>query len=368
MEFTRNQAVAMNVGWKLSVSPTAVRFRIATGLCGFFLLFFAVGAGLLIVPFVPGNSSSWVSAVIGALFVIGGAVAFFGVRKQKFPEFDLVRENFYPEGRARSVRELSGGEENLIPFREMRGFRMTSHIVGSGRNSHRVFELELLCSGDRSFLLLHHSDLAAFCRDALALSRALHLPLPAPEWDWRAGLDSRRRGAITLIVIGVFFFGISSVFNYFIWIQGALAMRRAGDWVKVPATVRSSAVKRSGSGKKASYRFEVDYQYRFGERTFSGSACDFWSNVNGGRGEAEALQRQYPAGSSCFCWVNPAAPNEAVLSKSWPSRITLMALFIGLFHLVGAGIVVAGVRQLVRKIPDLSGGASVLSREEERLS
>lgn len=337
-----------NVGnWTVAVSPAAVRFRFAAGTYLFCLLFLVVGVGMLAAGILL---KTVLLAIMGAVFAVAGALLLRSACRRKFPEFDLVQELFYPQGRALSLRELDV-EADAVPFREMQGFRLNAHMEGSGKNSHRVFILELLCSGNRSYRLLRRSDFGAFWCEAVALSRALGLPLPAPDEAFRKMAKGARRGQLFLALFGMCFFAVSLVFAYFCWVQGLLAMLRSDGWVKVPATVRRSEVKRSGSGKNTSYRALIDYQYHYRGRNFSGSACDFWDNVSSGRGSAEALCRKYPAGSSCECWVDPAEPDHAVLSRAWPDRITLAALLLGVFHLVGLGLAATGLRQLCRRVP-----------------
>ena len=359
MELDPKNTFDYAAGQRLAVSPAAIRFRVTAGTYLFCLFFLAVGIGMLAAAFFV---KSVILAVMGAAFVAGGAFMLRGVCRRKFPEFDLVQELFYPEGRARSVRELAA-EEDTVPFREMQSFRLDSYMEGNGKNRHRVFVLDLLCSGDRSYRLLRRSDFGAFWCDAVALSRAVGVPLPAPDEEFRSMAKGARRGQIFLVLFGLFFFAVSLVFAYFGWVQGLLAMLRSDDWEKVPATVLRSEVKRSGSGKNTSYRPLIDYRYCYRDRSFSGSACDFWDDVSAGRGSAESLCRKYPVGSACECWVDPAAPDHAVLSREWPGRITLVALFISIFHLVGLGMTVTGLRQLCRKIPDFSAVEQGAERE-----
>ena len=348
--------------WTISVSPSAVRFRLSTTIYVFCILVLVIGVLMLSTPFFLKELRG--VAIIGAIHIAVGVFMLADARRKKFPEFDLVQDYFYPEGRARSIRELSGEEECRIPFREMQGFRLDSYMEGSGRSRHRVFELELLCSGDRSYPLLRGNDFGAFWCDAVALSRAIGVPLPAPDEEFRkVATKNVRAGQIFLAVCGTLLFAGSLVFAYFGWVQGLRAKLRSDDWVKVPATVLRSEVKRSGSGKNTSYRALIEYQYCYRGQNFSGSACDFWDDVTTGRGSSESLCRKYPAGSTCECWVDPADPVHAVLSREWPGRITFVAIAVSIFHLGGLGMVVTGFRQLCRRLPDFPDAGQGAEKE-----
>ena len=100
-----------NIGNCIAVSPVAVRFRLTAGTYLFCLFFLAVGVGMLVAAVFVKNV---IPAIMGAAFVAGGAFMLRGACRRKFPEFDLVQELFYPQGRALSVRDLDAEQEDYV--------------------------------------------------------------------------------------------------------------------------------------------------------------------------------------------------------------------------------------------------------------
>ena len=123
-------------GWTLAVSSSTIRVRPSAAFYAFCLTFVAAGAGLITAALLFMKEDVMLPLIFGAVFLLAGAVTLHVVRKKKVPEFDLMQECFYPGGRAVSIRELSDGETEKIPFREMQGLRVDSYIRGSGKNSH----------------------------------------------------------------------------------------------------------------------------------------------------------------------------------------------------------------------------------------
>ena len=114
---------------------------------------------------------------------------------------------------------------------------------------------------------------------------------------------------------------------------------QARSWVAVPCEVTSSQVEMQSGEDGATYRPKIVYRYEYGGRAFESGRYDFLGAYSSGRAGKEAVVDRYPEGLRTNCWVNPQAPEEAVLHRGMPG-VMVFGLIPLVFVLIGAGGVV----------------------------
>ena len=133
-----------------------------------------------------------------------------------------------------------------------------------------------------------------------------------------------------------------------------LEARAMESWVEVPATIEEvelvSHNTGGGGGRRSSRRstmWKVDarYTYQFDGQSFKGERVGLHTGSSGDREYHAAvhdeLKRHFDEGRRFRCFVNPAAPEDAVLYRELrPKLLALFAIHAVLFS--GVGIVLIG--------------------------
>ncbi len=121
-------------------------------------------------------------------------------------------------------------------------------------------------------------------------------------------------------------------------------MFQAGSWEPTPCRIISSQVGRHpGSKGGQTYSVDITYNYAFIEQSYTSSQYDFAVGSDSGYAGKQAIVQQYRPGTTATCYVNPKAPEEAVLSRRFRAQM-LFGLFPLIFMLVGGGGIVWAVR------------------------
>ncbi len=152
------------------------------------------------------------------------------------------------------------------------------------------------------------------------------------------------------------FFGlfllVGSALLFFLTIWPAMHVLAAKGWEKTPCIIDSSQLARS-SGKGTTYSIDIVYHYYRDGHLYSSNRYSFAVGKTSGRSSKEAVVRRYPAGTETFCYVNPGAPQEAVMDRGLQTEFAFG--FLGLLFMLPAvlGIVFRGQMMGNRKVlPD----------------
>ena len=128
------------------------------------------------------------------------------------------------------------------------------------------------------------------------------------------------------------------------WVWPICRTVAAGRWPALPCVVESARVHRhrdSGEVPITTYRTDVLYRYVVGTRTYHSNQYSLTESASPAAGGRRAVAAAYPVGRPAVCYVDPADPTIAVLTR----RVSPTVSF-GLFPLavtaVGAFMVVAG--------------------------
>lgn len=164
------------------------------------------------------------------------------------------------------------------------------------------------------------------------------------------GWKSNSKGStFGLRVFGLMFMLIGGAATWFIAVKPMLAARAAMAWTAVPCRIDSATVE-SHRGNKGGYTYSIKVRYRFqlDGRKYVSERYDFSTGTSSGRDWREQAVAQLRADPSPVCFVNPADPNDSVLTRElgnerWFGLIPLV------FVLVGAGVFLGASKMAGKK-------------------
>lgn len=150
-------------------------------------------------------------------------------------------------------------------------------------------------------------------------------------------------------MMGFFLIAAGLFFAWRMWLSYEKA-QITRSWVQVPCRIVSSGVvtARPTPNSPPVYRAEVRYEYEFERRKHASARIrPVESAATPHLENAVQKQQSYPPGSQQMCFVNPAAPDEAVLEHA--TRAALYSIWFPLLFVAGGvGMVRGALRQRPR--------------------
>jgi hypothetical protein len=141
-------------------------------------------------------------------------------------------------------------------------------------------------------------------------------------------------------VIMLFFVVIGSVFFVAFGVWPAIQWLRSQSWVSASCRIQSVDIAIKNAGDEGiSYAPKITYIYRWKQRDYQGNQLDFDSRSYSKKEWLEAKLSPYVPGTETQCFVNPARPEEASLTRDFPtvslvfSTVGLLFFSIGLMAL-----------------------------------
>ena len=171
---------------------------------------------------------------------------------------------------------------------------------------------------------------------------------------------SRRRSSApegcVFFVVSIIFLVVGSGVFYFLSALPLLNWYQAQQWESVPCTIISSSVGVHSDSDGSTYSVDIEYTYTWANNSYQSDRYNFFSGSSSGRGGKEAIVAQFPAGSEQTCFVNPDAPDMAVLNRDFS-----FTYIIGGFGLIFVIVALAMLRYSVRgkKNTSLSANARI---------
>ena len=148
-----------------------------------------------------------------------------------------------------------------------------------------------------------------------------------------------RPGCIVASILGAL---LSGLMLYLIVVRPASRVMAARSWTATPCTIVSAVVVReSRSAGDTRHRPIITYRYSFDGTEHTSNRYDLMGDA-GWRTQRtpSKIVERYRAGMITTCYVNPAAPSEAVLQRGLPVRMWWAVLPLVLFLLCGLGLLV----------------------------
>jgi hypothetical protein len=135
-------------------------------------------------------------------------------------------------------------------------------------------------------------------------------PSPSPQTSKATSVGRLRLFCALFVLIG------AGVF-YFATVRPVLQGMAANHWEETPCVIDSSKVAPTShmTHGMRTYRIEMAYHYTFQGTPYHSTRYDFTSGGNTLKEAQQSIVDQYPAGRQTVCYVNPAAPAEAVIHR-----------------------------------------------------
>lgn len=155
-------------------------------------------------------------------------------------------------------------------------------------------------------------------------------------------------GSFFIVLFGLPFLAVGLGASYLLF-STLYEHYKAQKWVEVPARIRSLDLEhRRGSKGGTTYKVVATYAYTYGGRTYEGDRVGFSSSADNvgswHRDTHKELRQAWTRGKTVPCYVDPAAPEQAVLKRDLRfGMLAFMMLFATLFSAVGGGIVLGGL-------------------------
>ncbi|MCC7086579.1 MAG: DUF3592 domain-containing protein [Pirellulales bacterium] len=154
----------------------------------------------------------------------------------------------------------------------------------------------------------------------------------------------RRSGSKTLASAGeILFFGfvfvVGAVFLILLLAKIVLPEWRANhEFVETTARVLDKRIdEQIGRGRTATFRPQVEIQYRVGEKEYRIWTYDITGAYSRGRDDKRALLDPLEIGGQYKCWFDPLDPDRAVLVRGYSWWFWLLVLAPAGFMLIGGG-------------------------------
>ena len=326
-----------------------------------YILFMAIGTGIFCIGLFSSEGLVWPALIMGALFA---SVALLGsltmILKKTFPLFDMVDGMFYPKG---FTRDGSG-----ISLKQLDHLEILKERVYNKNGSYDSYELNIVLKDSSRYNILDHGNAKRLWEDAHGLADRLSLPLvdaqsgqpvteppdekpkanPAPDMSTAATIS----GAMFLIFFGLMFFGAGSLAAWMLCVKPLSGVISSGNWTPTPARIVSSQLDRGSSSKGGStYRVNIHYEYDVNGSRHTSDRYDFFRSQmssNVGVGSMRKIVENLPQGDETTCLVNPASPDEAVISRKIPWFYALFMLFPLPFLFIGGMTIFAAIKSLFK--------------------
>ena len=150
--------------------------------------------------------------------------------------------------------------------------------------------------------------------------------------------------------VGTVLFGLSIVFLGLIFVYVLLvAYGRAKEtrsWDRVPAKMLKVEIVESRPTPNSPFQYTpvVEYQYRYQNKNYLGTLIKRVDGPSSDKGRAEKKNKSYSKDETVDCWVNPQAPNIAILKHGTLAPLYTI-WFPGLFVVAGLGIIFNGIKR-----------------------
>lgn len=151
----------------------------------------------------------------------------------------------------------------------------------------------------------------------------------------------QRRG---LIGGGLLFACMGGLFLVFAFGPMVLGLARSRSWTATSCVIVSSGVEEShDSDNGSTYRVVTRYRYRVDGREYVGNRYNWSIGYSSGYESKQRIVASLRAGTHATCYVDPANPADAVLSRDvgWEMAFVLLPL---VFIVAGVGMMFAGAR------------------------
>ena len=289
-------------------------------------LFGIVGLFFAVFPCLLEQRIIWPGVIFGGVFFLLGCSIFIGVIRKPHPLLNLTLRQFYPNGMK--------FPNQALPLNSFSHLEIVGRIVHNPKGqNYPCYSLNAVLDDDKRHTILNHGNLKKLREDARLLADILNLQIHeenlSPQvQDLPQASPTVRR--IVSIFLPLFCLAFLAVGCYALWgvcIKPLHDWNASRYWIPTPAVIVHSAL--ADSKSDTLYRIDIRYDYEFNGVSYQGTRYDFFSSDNYTRQNSSMLKAvtDNPVGKATTCLVNPARPEEAVLSRTLPYSQILWFLF-----------------------------------------
>ena len=321
-----------------------------------YILFMAIGTGIFCMGLFSSDGLIWPALIMGALFASIALLSSLAmILKKTFPLFDMVDGMFYPKG---FTRDGSG-----ISLKQLDHLEILKERVYNKNGSYDSYELNVALKDGSRYNIMDHGADKLLLADAKQLAEKLSLPLinadtaqPITHEEIKLHKElsapMTAGGAVFLIIFGLMFFGAGSLAAWMVCLKPMSGVIASGNWTPTPARIVSSHLDSSrGSRGGSTYRVNIHYEYDVNGSCHTSDRYDFFSSdmsSNVGVGSMRKTVNELQPGDETTCLVNPANPDEAVISRKIPWFYALFMLFPLPFLFIGGMTIFAAIKSLFK--------------------
>lgn len=138
-------------------------------------------------------------------------------------------------------------------------------------------------------------------------------------------------------VILLFFIMIGSVLFVAFGVWPTIQWWQAQNWVSASCKLQSVDIEIQNNGDDVSFQPKLIYIYRWNQLDYVGNRRDYDSRSYSNKSWLEEKLNPYVPGAETQCFVNPARPEEASLTRDFPT-VSLVSSSVGLFF-VSIGLI-----------------------------
>jgi hypothetical protein len=154
-------------------------------------------------------------------------------------------------------------------------------------------------------------------------------------------ISSVRRTTGTATGCLVAFFALfalaGAVAFWFAVLRPLVSVVAARSWRETPCIVLTSRVGESSDSDSTTYKVEVLYAYTVDGRSYQSDRYSFETGSSSTRGWKEKAVASLSPGTRTTCWVDPADPRQAVISRGFSRDLFFLVPLTSVFLLVGVG-------------------------------
>ena len=302
-------------------------------LMSLFMLFSLIIASM---PCIMDESIVWPAVFFGGVFYVVGCGFFIAELRKPHPLLNLTLRQFYPNGMK--------SPNQAVPLNSFSHLEIAGRIVHNPKGqNYPCYSLNAVLDDDKRHTILNHGNLKKLREDARLLADILNLQIheenlsPQVSQPKQAPPALRRILLIIVLLFSLLFLAVGGHALWEVCIKPLHNWNVSRHWTPTPTVIVHSAL--AEDIYESIYRVYIRYDYEFNGVSYQGTRYDFFRSDNYSHQNSSMLKAvdDNPVGKATTCLVNPARPEEAVLSRALPySQIPwflfpLPFIFFGLF-------------------------------------
>ena len=282
-------------------------------------LFGIVGLFFVVFPCLLEQRIIWPGVIFGGVFFLLGCSIFIGELLRPRPLINLSLRQLYPKGMKHP--------ELAVPLNSFRQLEIVAKSVHNPKGKgFPCYELNVVLNDDSRHNILNHGSEKALLEEARMLAELLNLPLIGAEPLTPEQISPGFTIFGLIICLGCLAAGFSAL--WICCIKPLSKWNESRQWLSTPAVIVYSDLDKDHSDTHLA-RIDVRYDYEVDGHLYHGKQYDFFRSDNyaGQNSSLWQVVTDNPVGKKTTYLVNPANPEESVLTRAIPRSQFFVFLF-----------------------------------------